>query len=59
MSWVNQAVLALREGKGNVLLHLLKEADGDRLLIGNNVGKTNGWVTRADVLGRLLAVHRD
>jgi hypothetical protein len=45
--------------KGNVLLHLVKEVDGDRLMIGNNVGKTNGWVTRADVLGKLFAVHRD
>jgi len=40
--------------KGNVLLHLVKEADGDRLLIGNNVGKINGWVARTDVLGRLV-----
>jgi hypothetical protein len=45
--------------RGNVLLHVVKEVDGERLLIGNNVGKTNGWVTRADVLGKLLAVHCD
>jgi hypothetical protein len=40
-----------------VLLHLVKEEDGDRLLIGNNVGKINGWATRADVLGIVVAVH--
>jgi hypothetical protein len=43
--------------KGGVLLHLVKEVDGDRLLIGNNVGKTNGWAARADVLGRVVEVH--
>ena|SRR5947209_17230089 len=43
--------------KGNVLLHLVKEADDDRLLIGNNVGKINGWAPRSDVLGRVIAVH--
>jgi hypothetical protein len=101
MSWVREAVAALREGKmvdvrprggsmrgriadgqrvtlgpvdlaqivdgdvvlvrwkGNVLLHLVKEVEGDRILIGNNVGKTNGWVKRTDVLGRLVAVHGD
>jgi len=42
--------------KGNVLLHLVKEVDGDRLLIGNNVGKINGWAQRRDVLGRVIAI---
>src|SRR5215471_11985749 len=44
--------------KGNVLLHLVKEADGERLLIGNNIGKVNGWAPRTDVLGRVIAVHQ-
>ena len=44
--------------KGNVLLHLVKETDGERLLIGNNVGKVNGWAPRTDVLGRVIAVHQ-
>ena len=44
--------------KGNVLLHLVKEADGERLLIGNNVGKVNGWAPRTDVLGKVIAVHQ-
>jgi hypothetical protein len=43
--------------KGNFLLHLVKEVDGDRLLIGNNVGKINGWATRSDVLASVLEVH--
>ena len=44
--------------KGNVLLHLVKEADVDRLLIGNNVGKVNGWAARSDVLGKVIAIHQ-
>jgi hypothetical protein len=43
--------------KGGVLLHLVKEATGDRLLIGNNLGRVNGWVRRQDVVGRLVRVH--
>jgi len=42
--------------KGNVLLHLVKEVNGDRLLIGNNIGKINGWAPRRDVLGRVIAI---
>lgn len=42
--------------KGNYLLHLIKESERDRLLIGNNLGKTNGWVERGDVRGLVVAV---
>jgi hypothetical protein len=41
--------------KGSALLHLVKELDGDRVLIGNNLGKTNGWASRSDVLGRVVS----
>jgi hypothetical protein len=44
-------------GKGNYLLHLVKEVEGERLLIGNNLGKTNGWAARSDVLGRVKEVN--
>ncbi len=43
--------------KGGVLLHLVKEATLEQLLIGNNVGRTNGWVSRQAVLGRLVRTH--
>ena len=43
--------------KGGVLLHLVKEATRERLLIGNNLGRVNGWVRRQDVVGRLVRVH--
>ena len=38
-------------GKGSSVLHIVKEIDGDKLLIGNNLGRINGWATRADVIG--------
>ncbi len=41
--------------KGGFLLHLVKEARAAELLIGNNVGKINGWAPRADVMGRVKA----
>ena len=43
--------------KGNYLLHLVLELDGERLLIGNNIGKTNGWVAWSDVRGVVVAVE--
>jgi len=39
--------------KGSYLLHLVKEATDDQLLIGNNLGKINGWVARCAVIGKV------
>jgi hypothetical protein len=47
------------EWKGNYLLHLVKQIEGERLLIGNNVGKLNGWVEFAAVRGKVVSVSRD
>jgi hypothetical protein len=43
--------------KGNFLLHLVKEVGDGQLLIGNNLGKVNGWVPASAVLGRVIAVE--
>jgi hypothetical protein len=43
--------------KGGFLLHLVKEATAEQLLIGNNVGKINGWAPRSAVLGKVIAVE--
>src|SRR5688572_20628066 len=43
--------------RGNHLLHLVKEVNGDQLLIGNNLGKVNGWVPSSAVLGKVVAVE--
>ena len=36
--------------KGNYLLHLVVELGKNDALIGNTLGKTNGWVSREDIL---------
>jgi SOS-response transcriptional repressor LexA len=41
---------------GNFLLHLVKAIQGDRVLIGNNRGKINGWVNKSAVLGKVVRV---
>jgi hypothetical protein len=43
--------------RGNYLLHLVKQIDGDRFLIGNNLGRTNGWVPASDVLGKVVSIE--
>jgi len=42
--------------QGNYLLHLVKELGDGRLLIGNNLGKTNGWVSVDDVVAKVVAL---
>ena len=44
--------------RGRVYLHLVKAVQGDRVLIGNNRGGTNGWVNRAAVYGFATASSR-
>jgi hypothetical protein len=43
--------------KGGFLLHLVKEVADGRLLIGNNLGKINGWADATAVLGKAVAVE--
>lgn len=42
--------------QGNYLLHLVKEIQEGRFLIGNNVGKTNGWVSGEAIVAKVIAV---
>jgi hypothetical protein len=37
--------------------HLVKALEGERVLIGNNHGKINGWTTLERVFGRVVAVE--
>jgi hypothetical protein len=48
--------VVLVEWRGNFLLHLVKEIQGDQILIGNNLGKVNGWVPASAVVGKVIAV---
>lgn len=43
--------------KGNYLLHLVKAKEAERLLIGNNLGKINGWVASSAVVGKVIAIE--
>ncbi|MDJ1497478.1 hypothetical protein QNI19_31355 [Cytophagaceae bacterium DM2B3-1] len=43
--------------KGNYLLHLILEIKEDQILIGNNLGKVNGWINRRDVLARMDEIN--
>jgi hypothetical protein len=35
----------------------VKQIDGNKFLIGNNVGKTNGWLEEKDILGKVILVE--
>jgi hypothetical protein len=54
---VREGDVVLVQWRGNYLLHLVKEINGDRFLIGNNLGKTNGWVTATEIRGKVVAVE--
>ena len=43
--------------RGNYRLHLVKEIQGTRYLIGNNVGKVNGWIEGVDILAKATAIE--
>lgn len=42
--------------KGNYLLHLVKALRRRELLIGNNLGKVNGWASADDVLAKVVHI---
>ena len=44
--------------RGTDYLHLIKAIDGERFLIGNNRGGTNGWVGRHALYGRAVRIER-
>lgn len=43
---------------GQEYLHLVKAVDGERCLIGNNRGGTNGWTSLSQVFGKVVKVER-
>ncbi|MBI1331646.1 MAG: hypothetical protein GC165_02080 [Armatimonadetes bacterium] len=44
--------------RGYDYLHLIKAIDGQRFLIGNNRGRTNGWVGAQAIFGKAVKVER-
>jgi len=43
--------------KNNYLLHIVKDKTESALLIGNNLGKINGWTPRNTVIGKVIAIE--
>ena len=50
------SIVLVRVG-GDDYLHLVTAMDGQRLQIGNNRGRTNGWVGLAAIYGRAVKVE--
>lgn len=48
---------ALVKWKGNYLLHIIKEIKKEEVLIGNNLGKINGWIPKEDVIRKVVKVE--
>lgn len=49
--------VAFVKWKGNYLLHIIKEIKEEEVLIGNNLGKINGWIPLRDVVGKVLKIQ--
>jgi len=43
--------------KGNYLLHLIKDKNESEILVGNNLGKINGWVAKDSIIGKVVNVE--
>jgi hypothetical protein len=43
--------------KGNYMMHLVKDIRDEQFLIGNNLGKVNGWVGAGDILGKITLIE--
>ena len=41
---------------GSLFLHKITAINGDRIQIGNNRGKINGWTTRKNIYGKFVEV---
>ena len=50
--------IVLCKVNGRHYLHLVKAVDGERFLIGNNRGRTNGWISPNAIFGRLVSVEQ-
>lgn len=49
--------LVLCRVHGVQYVHLVKAIQGERFQIGDNRGGINGWITRRQIFGRLIAVE--
>jgi hypothetical protein len=49
--------IVLCKVNGRQYLHLVKAVQGDRLKIGNNRGRINGWVSANSIYGKCVRVE--
>ena len=42
--------------KRNYLLHLIIDVEPERVVIGNSLGKINGWAPASAILGKVIAI---
>ena len=49
--------IVLVKVKGTVYLHLITALEKERVQIGNNHGRINGWTQKTNVYGRLARVN--
>ena len=56
-SQLSKGDIVLCKVKGAQYLHLIKALQGNRFLIGNNKGRTNGWVSFGAIFGVLIRVE--
>jgi len=45
--------------KGNFYVHLVKAVQGEKYLIGNNKGRTNGWTNKSNIFGKVIKVEQN
>ena len=50
--------IVLCKVNGREYLHLIKAIQGQRIQIGNNRGRINGWVSAGAIYGRCVSVER-
>lgn len=43
--------------RGSYILHVVREVRDSEVLIGNNLGRINGWAARSDVLARVEGIR--
>lgn len=43
--------------KGNYLLHIIKDKSETEILVGNNIGKINGWAPANSILAKVVNIE--
>lgn len=52
-------IVLVRIRKDRFVTHLVKRTQGGRFLIGNNLGKDDGWVTGDAIYGKVVRIGED